>query len=389
MKKRTKIITGVVTVGILAAVAVPRLLKPEQVIEQVTVPVVKAETPENGTITLSKEVIGTVQPSDIISVMPKVAGEILEIYADAGDVVTAGQLLCRIDNKQIDSSKISLDAAKVALDTANANLARMQVLYSSGDISAQAFEQVQTSAQSAKLQYDGAKLAYDLQVEYSTVTAPITGKIESSTMVLHNTVAQSSQLCVITGEGGKKVTFSVADSLRNALSPGDEISMEKQGTTYTGTVTEVGSMVNPQTGLFDIEASVAGGEALTPGVKIQLSVVSDKAENVMTLPVDCIYYDGGDAYVYTCENGIVHKVPVEVGIYDAERAQIISGISADDLVITTWTSELTEGAAVTLQETEAASTEESAAETAVESAGESAAETVVESTEEAAVPAVQ
>ena len=93
--------------------------------------------------------------------------------------------------------------------------------------------------------------------------------------------------------------------------------------------------------------------------------------------------------MYTCENGIVHKVPVEVGIYDAERAQIISGISADDLVITTWTSELTEGAAVTLQETEAASTEESAAETAVESAGESAAETAVESTEEAAVPAVQ
>ena len=71
-------------------------------------------------------------------------------------------------------------------------------------------------------------------------------------MALHNTVAQSSQLCVITGEGGKKVTFSVADSLRNALSLGDEIVMEKQGTEYTGTVTEIGSMVNPQTGLFDI-----------------------------------------------------------------------------------------------------------------------------------------
>ncbi len=361
MKKRTKIIIGVVIAGILAAAAVPRFLKPAEVTEQVTIPVVKAEMPQTGTITLSKEVIGTVEPSDIIYVMPKVAGEILEIYVNPGDIVEAGQPLCRIDNKQIDSSKISLDAAKVAMDTANANLARMQVLYASGDISAQAFEQVQTSAQSASLQYDGAKLAYDLQVEYSTVTAPITGKIESSTMALHNTVAQSSQLCVITGEGGKKVTFSVADSLRNALSLGDEIVMEKQGTEYAGTVTEIGSMVNPQTGLFDIEASVDNGETLAPGVKIQLSVVSDKSENVMTLPVDCVYYDGGNAYVYTYENGTVHKVPVEVGIYDSERAEIVSGISADNLVITTWTSELTEGAAVTLQETAAETKTETAA----------------------------
>ena len=365
MKKRTKIITGVVIAGILAAAAVPRFLKPAEVAEQVTIPVVKAETPQTGTITLSKEVIGTVEPSDIIYVMPKVAGEILEIYVNPGDVVEAGQPLCRIDNKQIDSSKISMDAAKVALDTANANLARMQVLYDSGDISAQSFEQVQTSAQSAKLQYDGAKLAYDLQVEYSTVTAPIAGKIESSTMALHNTVAQSSQLCVITGEGGKKVTFSVADSLRNALSLGDEIVMEKQGTEYTGTVTEIGSRVNPQTGLFDIEASVDNGGTLAPGVKIQLSVVSDKSENVMTLPVDCVYYDGGDAYVYTYENGTVHKVPVEVGIYDSERAEIVSGISEDNLVITTWTSELTEGALVTLQEAAAeAKTETAEGETA-------------------------
>ena len=365
MKKRTKIITGVVIAGILAAAAVPRFLKPAEVAEQVTIPVVKAETPQTGTITLSKEVIGTVEPSDIIYVMPKVAGEILEIYVNPGDVVEAGQPLCRIDNKQIDSSKISMDAAKVALDTANANLARMQVLYDSGDISAQSFEQVQTSAQSAKLQYDGAKLAYDLQVEYSTVTAPIAGKIESSTMALHNTVAQSSQLCVITGEGGKKVTFSVADSLRNALSLGDEIVMEKQGTEYTGTVTEIGSMVNPQTGLFDIEASVDNGGTLAPGVKIQLSVVSDKSENVMTLPVDCVYHDGGDAYVYTYENGTVHKVPVEVGIYDSERAEIVSGISEDNLVITTWTSELTEGALVTLQEAAAeAKTETAEGETA-------------------------
>ncbi len=363
MKTRTKIITGVIAVGVLAAIVVPRVLKPAPEPEEAALPVVKAEMPETATITLSKEVIGTVEPADMVYVIPKVAGEIVEIYVAAGDMVTEGQPLCRIDNKQIDSSKISMDAAQVALETANANLSRMQVLYASGDISAQVFEQAQTSAESARLQYEGAKLAYDLQVEYSTVTAPISGKVETSSMELHNMATQSAQLCVITGEGGKKVSFSVADKLREVLAVGDVIMMEKQGTDYEATITEVGTMVDAVSGLFPIEASVKDGDALAPGVKIQLSIVSDEAENAMTLPVDAIYYDGGDAYVYTFDNGTVHKVPVEVGIYDSQKAEILSGVGYEDLVITTWSSELAEGATVELK-AEEGSEETTAAESA-------------------------
>ncbi len=121
-------------------------------------------------------------------------------------------------------------------------------------------------------------------------------------------------------------------------------------------MTEVGSMVNPQTGLFLVEATVDNADSLAPGVKVQLSIVSDEAENVMTIPVDCVYYDGGDAYVYTYDKGIVHKIPVEVGIYDSERAEIISGLEETDQVITTWSSELAEGATVALQGERAAET---------------------------------
>ena len=91
MKTRYKVIIGIVAAGALAAIAVPRLLKPAETVEQVYTPVVKAEAPAKGTITLSKEIIGTVEPSDIIYVMPKVAGEILEIYVNPGDTVRQQQ----------------------------------------------------------------------------------------------------------------------------------------------------------------------------------------------------------------------------------------------------------------------------------------------------------
>ena len=55
---------------------------------------------------------------------------------------------------------------------------RMQT-YAGGDISDQEYEEYQNQVKSARLQYESAKLNYENQVEYSTVTAPIAGKVES------------------------------------------------------------------------------------------------------------------------------------------------------------------------------------------------------------------
>ena len=107
-------------------------------------------------------------------------------------------------------------------------------------------------------------------------------------------------------------------------------------------------MIDAATGLFKVKASVENGDALSTGSAVSLFVVSDRVDQAMSIPVDAVYYSGGDAYVYTYDDGTVHHIPVEVGIYDSERAEILSGIRSDDLVITTWSSELAEGAKVQL-----------------------------------------
>ena len=342
MKTGAKILTGVVIAGVLAAVIVPRLMKEEPPIEAAPLPNVTVENPLKRDIVLESGLIGTIEPSDILYVTPKVAGEIQQVLVSAGDVVKQGQALCKIDNKkQIDNAKIQMDSAAVALQNAQSNLNRMQVLFASGDISAQSFEQVQVQARSAQLQYQAAKLGYDTQVEYSTVTAPIGGKLESVNMELHSMVSQSSQLCVITGEGVKKVSFSVPERIKVNLELGSRIRLQKQGTEY-----EMADMISPQTGLFEVEASIEEGDGLAPGSTVKLFVVSDYTRDAITIPVDAVYYDGGDAYAYTCEGSTVHKVPVETGIFDEERIEILSGITMQDKVIVTWSSELYEGSQV-------------------------------------------
>ena len=141
MKKKKVIITAVVIVA-AAAIILPRFLKPKEEVAAASVPVVSIQKPEIGNIELYTGLTGTVEPSDIVYIIPKAAGEVTDVYVKAGDYVEEGQELLHIDTKQVDGAKINLDTAAVSLQDANTNLQRMSVLLQSGDISQQQFEQI-------------------------------------------------------------------------------------------------------------------------------------------------------------------------------------------------------------------------------------------------------
>jgi multidrug efflux system membrane fusion protein len=150
----------------------------------------------------------------------------------------------------------------------------------------------------------------------------------------------------------------------------DPIQVEKNGTEYDGNVTEVGSMVNSATGLYDAKAFVNNAESLTSGTKVKLTVVMDQVKGVLTVPVDAVNYDNGKAFVYCYDNGTAKKVMIEAGIYDAQTMEVKSGLTAGDQVITTWSNELVDGQEVLLdsdnEQNENADQEESTAENAGE-----------------------
>ena len=277
-------------------------------------------------------------------------------------MVEEGQPICTIDTKQVDAARLSLESAAQALQDAQTNLARQQALFQAGDIASGMLEQAQTAAKNAQIQYDSAKLNYDHQMEYANITATISGKVEICDIEVHDNVSQQNLITVIAGEGSKSVSFAVPEKIAEQLRAGDPVFIEKNGSEYTGTINEISSMIDAATGLFQVKASVEDGDALATGSAVQLKVTSDKQENVMTLPVDTVYYSGGDAYLYLYEDGTVHQVPVEVGIYDSERVQILSGIDMTDEVITTWSSELYEGSQVQKSQAGSAEAEGSAAD---------------------------
>ena len=103
MKKKKVIITAVVIVA-AAAIILPRFLKPKEEVAAASVPVVSIQKPEIGNIELYTGLTGTVEPSDIVYIIPKAAGEVTDVYVKAGDYVEEGQELLHIDTKQVDGA---------------------------------------------------------------------------------------------------------------------------------------------------------------------------------------------------------------------------------------------------------------------------------------------
>ena len=333
---------------------------------------VNAEKPQTGSIEKTTGTSGTVEASDVVYVYAKASGDVTSVNVSAGQMVEAGQLLCTIDTEQVESAKNTMDSAAISLSEASGTRSRMQLLYEAGAISDQEWEQYQNAEKTAKLSYESAKLNYTKQVEYSSITSPISGKIETFDLDVYDHVNQQDTICVISGEGDKRVSFYVTERVIKNLSQGDGVTIEKNGSSYDGTITDVSAIAEEENGLFKVKAELPAADALSAGTAVRITVVSEKAEQVMTVPVDAVYYDGGVGQVYVYENGTVHKKEVEVGLYDSQLAEIKSGLSGDEMVISTWSSQLYEGSTVRLQGQDGEVSESMSGE-GTETAGESGA----------------
>lgn len=377
MKKQIKIAIGAVVVLGFAGLVATRMMKPQEEIQTKGLPAVTLTTATEGSIEQTTSLMGTVQPSDTYYITPKVAGELVEIYVQNGQSVEAGAPIAKIDNqKQIDAAKSQMEAANASVQAASQQAAtaqdavnRMTPLYESGDISVQSYNQTANSAKAAASQVDAAKaqaasakLNYESQVEFATVTAPAAGVVQNQNMTLHGMVSQSSQLCVITGTGAKVVKFNVTEEVLQNLTLGQTVTVEKNGSSYSGTVTKLTKLVDPQSGLFPVEATLSGADALSDGSSTKLSLVATKADHTLLVPVDAVYYSGGNPYVYTYENGVVKRVFITTGISDDQNYEVTDGLDGTEQIVNSWTDDIYDGAEVRIADANGQTTGDTSAD---------------------------
>ena len=186
-----------------------------------------------------------------------------------------------------------------------------------------------------------------MQLDYCTVTAPISGVIEAINVEKEGMAAAGNVAYIISNKDSMTVTFDVAEAAKNTLNIGDHVTVERNGQTFDGSITEIGTMAGQQNKLFRVKATVTGaGDALPNGVSVKVSATTEKEDNKMLIPFDSLYFSGGDAYVYCVEDNKLVRTSVTVGLMDDEHAVIEDGLTTDSLVVDNWSAKLRNGAEV-------------------------------------------
>ena len=367
MQKGLKAIAILIVLSVLSFFLVRRIMKPKEEVEGKALPTVTCISMEKGDIAVKEELLGQISAKEQFRLLSKISGEVLEIDKENGSEVKKGERIALLDNqKQIDAAKYSLEQAKAQAQVTRDSRDRLATLKESGDISVQDFEAADAQAKAAEAQAKAAKLNYDTQVEFSEITAPADGILQNSILVKGAFIPQGTQLATLMGAGSQQVLFSATEELVKNLSVGQSIMLEKGKESYPGTIIEISSVLLPETGLFPVKAEVENTD-FPEGSKAKISLTKDSKTSVNTLPLNVLYYENGEAFVYVFEGtdgneGLLRKKKVELGLSGEESAEILSGLSEEDKVVSSWNNEMFDGAKVRLQDKKDESVKDSAKE---------------------------
>lgn len=367
MQKGLKAIAILIVLSVLSFFIVRRIMKPKEEVEGKALPTVTCISMEKGDIAVKEELLGEISAKEQFRLLSKISGEVLEIDKENGSEVKKGERIALLDNqKQVDAAKYSLEQAKAQAQVTRDSRDRLATLKESGDISVQDFEAADAQAKAAEAQVKAAKLNYDTQVEFSEITAPSDGIIQNSILVKGAFIPQGTQLATLMGAGSQQVLFSATEELVKNLSVGQSIMLEKGKESYPGTITEISSVLLPETGLFPVKAEVENTD-FPEGSKAKISLTKDSRSSVNILPLNVLYYENGEAFVYVFEGtdgneGLLRKKKVELGLSGEESAEILSGLSEEDKVVSSWNNEMFDGAKVRLQDKKDESVKDSAKE---------------------------
>ena len=207
---------------------------------------------------------------------------------------------------------------------------------------------IQTQVDLAKISYDNAVKA----LNEAKVYAPVSGVISMKNVAASDMATPGAPAYVIDQDSAAPmISFNLSEDGANALTVGSPVTVSYNGQDYPAQITELSNAANPQTGLYAAKAQTSEplGTSRSGGV-VKVKASTAKAEDALLLPLDMLEYDENQPFVYVYRDGTAVRVDVTTGISSADEVVILSGLTAEDQIITTWHPDLKDGAAVALAE---------------------------------------
>ena len=292
------------------------------------------------------EVQGSVDTKENILVQPEFQGTLVSLNVKAGQRVSKGQVLGRIDDAGLSQQVASLENQYALAKT---TFERQKNLWNQKIGSEMQYLQAQTQMVSAQRGVAQIKA----QLSKTVIRAPFSGTIDDVFVEKGQVVGPSAQgLMRIVNLSNMFVSTSVPETYIGKLKVGTEVNvlLTSLGKTYKGKVRQIGNFVNPSNRSFGIEVSVPNPDnLLRPNQVANLKITDYVSKNTIVVPTNVIQEDGEkNKFVFVVTNsdgktGIAKKVIVIPGKSSENVTEILSGLSSDDIVVAEGANVVSEG----------------------------------------------
>ncbi|MCA3445545.1 MAG: efflux RND transporter periplasmic adaptor subunit [Rhodobacter sp.] len=315
---------------------------------------------------------GLVTPVERVLVQPLIEGQPIEsLEVEVGDIVTKGQVLARLSSStlmlqqsQLAASRASAVAAiaqaeaqlleaKSASDEATRINERTQQLRAQGSSSQAAADTASSNAISAAarvtvavqgLEAAKAQLALvdaqiedvKLQLSRTEVVAPVAGEIVvRSALVGSIATAQSEPMFAIIRDNELELRADFAERFMLKIKPGQKVLMRGVGqpASLTGTVRLVEPAIAEASRLGQARVTIDDPTMVRTGMFMDAEVLVAERET-LAVPVTAVGASDTGATLMRVTDGLVARVPVELGIRDGSFVEVLSGVAAGDLIVT-------------------------------------------------------